>query len=215
METPPRTFRIPAKRRAQVRWVPVAGWIGGAAAAMLIIVIGVQHLNFHGLATTTSGGLAMQYNGAPAQSPQTLGQQGAGIQNYDAQTASKSMLANGTTVSDPRNPSRMLTLATDSRTYSPSGVMMVQVRIAGVAPVEVSQPRLLLERNGYAVELATPTHGMTPVPSSFQVSYDLSRLPLASPPAGSYTLILIESLPAPAGGSGSTLVARLPITIQG
>jgi hypothetical protein len=56
---------------------------------------------------------------------------------------------------------------------------------------------------------------MTSVPPSFQVSYDLGRLPLASPAAGSYTLILIESLPAPASGSGSTLVARLPITIQG
>jgi len=36
-----------------------------------------------------------------------------------------------------------------------------------------------------------------------------------SPAAGSYTLILIESLPSSASGSSSTLVARLPIAIQG
>jgi putative intracellular protease/amidase len=93
--------------------------------------------------------------------------------------------------------------------------MTVQVRIAGFAPEEVSQPRLLLERNGYAVELATPTHGRSLVPATFDITYELARLPLASPVAGSYTLILIESLPGPASGSGSTLVARLPITIQG
>jgi len=90
--------------------------------------------------------------------------------------------------------------------------MAVQARIAGFAPQEVSQPRLLLERNGYSVELATPTH---PVVSTFRVTYDLSRLPLASPAAGSYTLILIESLPSTPGGSATSLVARLPITIQG
>ncbi len=213
METPPRTFTIPAKRRESFRWAPV-GWIGGVAAAMLIIVVGVQHLNVRGPATTASGGGAAQYFAAPAARPAApLGQPGANIQSYDA--ASKSAFAYATTVSDPRNPSRMLTLSTDASTYSPTGVMAVRVRIAGLAPEEISQPRLLLERNGYAVELATPTHGVTPVPSSFQVSYDLSRLPLASPVAGSYTLILIESLPATAGGSGSTLVARLPITIQG
>jgi predicted anti-sigma-YlaC factor YlaD len=207
METPPRTFSIPAKRRESVRWAPVAGWIGGVAAATLIIVVGVHQLSLHGPTTTASGGTAMHYNAAPAARAATPLGQGTN----DALSASKS-LANATTVFDPRNSSRSLTLSTDGSTYSPTGFIAVQVRIAGFAPQEISQPRLLLERNGYAVELATPTH---PVASSFQVTYDLSRLPLASPAAGSYTLILIESLPASGSGSGSTLVARLPITIQG
>src|SRR5258708_6602833 len=55
METPPRTFAIPTKRRESTRWAPVAGWIGGVAAAMLIIVIGVTHVPFHTLATSTTG----------------------------------------------------------------------------------------------------------------------------------------------------------------
>lgn len=217
MEAPPRTFTIASPRRESSNWAPVAGWIGGVAAAMLIIVFGVTHLPLQQATSTTastksvSGGLAQ---GAPVTN------QGAAAPTssnhaLDASSAYRSFLGNSATVSDPRNSSRTLTLATDSSVYASTGVMTVQVRVAGFAPEEVSPPRLLLERNGYAVELATPTHGVTPVPSSFQVSYDLARLPLASPVAGSYTLILIESLPAPAGGSGSTLVARLPITIQG
>jgi hypothetical protein len=214
METPPRTFTIPARRRESFRWAPV-GWIGGVAAAMLIILIGVPHLNFHGLGSAPSSGTAMHYsNGTSAARPAPLSQPGANTRTND-QTTSKSVLANVTTVSDPRDSSRTLTLATDGSTYPSNGVMTVQVRIAGFAPEEVSQPRLLLERNGYAVELATPTHGATLVLSTFEVSYALARLPLASPAAGSYTLILIESLPASPSGSGSTLVARLPITIQG
>jgi anti-sigma factor RsiW len=211
METPPRRFTIPARRRESSHWAPVVGWIGGIAAAMLVIVVGVQHLPFQGPATTASGGSATHYFAAPAARPAP----GLGQGSNDALTTSKSVLGNAATVSDPRNPSRTLTLSTDASVYSPTGVMTIQVRIAGFAPEQVSQPRLLLERNGYAVELATPTHGTTSVPPIFQVSYDLARLPLASPAAGSYTLILIESLPAPASGSGSTLVARLPITIQG
>jgi len=207
METPPRTFTVPAKRRESLRWAPAAGWIGGVAAAMLIIVVGVQHLNFRGPATTASGGSAMQYNAAPAAHPAAPLGQGSN----DALSASTS-LANATTVSDPNNSARTLTLSTDGSTFSSTGIMAVQARIAGFAPQEVSQPRLLLERNGYSVELATPTH---PVVSTFRVTYDLSRLPLASPAAGSYTLILIESLPSTPGGSATSLVARLPITIQG
>ena len=215
MDTPPRSFTIPAARRESVRWAPVVGWIGGIAVAMLFIVVGVTHLPFHGPGSAASGGTATQYFGAPAaRSAAPLGQPGANIRAND-QMSSKGDLANASTVFDPRNPSRTMTLSTNASTYSANGGMTVQVRIAGFAPDEVAQPRLLLERNGYAVELAAPTHGTTLVPSSFQVSYDLSRLPLASPAAGSYTLILIESLPAPASGSGSTLVARLPITIQG
>jgi hypothetical protein len=109
----------------------------------------------------------------------------------------------------------LVTLSTNARSYNSNGVMTVHVQVVGLAPADVAQPRLLLERNGYAVELATPTGGRSPVPAGFEISYDLARLPLASPVAGSYTLILIEPLPASAGGSGSALVARLPITIGG
>src|ERR1700674_732666 len=46
MEAPPRTFTVTDGRRESFRWGPVAGWIGGVAAAMLIIIVGVQHLPF-------------------------------------------------------------------------------------------------------------------------------------------------------------------------
>src|SRR4029077_11727935 len=63
METPPRTFTIPAKRRESFRWAPVAGWIGGVPAATLRILVGATHLPLHPTNTasstgTISGGLA-------------------------------------------------------------------------------------------------------------------------------------------------------------
>ncbi|MDQ6884949.1 MAG: zf-HC2 domain-containing protein [Candidatus Dormibacteraeota bacterium] len=211
METPIRTFTIPAQRRQSFRWAPV-GWVGGVAAAFLVVAFGVTQL--HGPAgntASTSRGFAEHKAAAPAASQ--------GLTTLDSRAGAASQAFNATantvTVVDPRQSSRMVTLSTDARSYGPNGVMTVRVQLSGFAAAEVSQPRLLLERNGYAVELATPTHGGSAVPASFEISYDLARLPLSSPVAGSYTLMLIEPLPAPASGSGSTLVARLPITIGG
>jgi anti-sigma factor RsiW len=214
LETPPRTFTIPARWRESFQWAPALGWIGGVAAAMLIIVIGVMHVPF--LPAGMSSNAPKSVSGGLAQAPTTLSHKGAGaapVASSQAFDASRAYVGNFTTVSDPRDSSRTLTLSTTASAYSLTGVMTVRGQVAGFAPD--SQPRLLLERNGYAVELATPTHGTSTVPSSFEISYDLSRLPLPSPAAGSYTLTLIWSLPEPASGSRSTLVARLPITIQG
>ncbi len=62
METPPRAFTIPAPRERTVRrWAPAA-WLGGAAAALLVVVFGVNQLHFQGPGggntSTVSGGLA-------------------------------------------------------------------------------------------------------------------------------------------------------------
>ncbi len=201
METPPRSFTIPSQRRQSSRWAPV-GWLGGAAAALLIVAVGVQQLQGPARSTSlTSGGSAQRSAGSGSNE----------LRSGDQYAAAPAKLANATTVSDPRQPSRSVTLSTNAVSYAPDGVMTVHVQLVGLAAEDVSQPRLLLERNGYAIELTTPTQSGS-VASSFQISYALGRLPLGSPVAGKYTLILIERLP---GDSGATLVARLPITIGG
>ncbi|TMF51484.1 MAG: hypothetical protein E6I24_02140, partial [Chloroflexi bacterium] len=58
METPPRSFTIPAQRRQAWRWAPV-GWLGGAAAALLVIAFGVQLLRSP--AGVPSSGTSMNY----------------------------------------------------------------------------------------------------------------------------------------------------------
>jgi negative regulator of sigma E activity len=208
METPPRAFTIPAQRRQSFRWAPV-GWLGGTAAALLVIVFGVTQLHFNGPAATSStstvsGGLAA----APYKQVAPTGGQTYGNDQFAAPARS---LANSTTASDPRQPVRSLELSSDATSYPAGGTMTVQVRITGLASNQVTAVRLLLERSGYAVELPTPSHGPT-VPTGFQGSYTLSKLALSNPVAGAYTLIAIEQLP---GGDGGTLVARLPIMIGG
>jgi hypothetical protein len=209
METPPRTFAIPAKRRESLRWAPVAGWIGGVAAAMLIIVVGVQHLNFPGHATTASGGTALQYNAGSAARPAAPPtHSGAGTQMYDSQAASKAALSNAATVTDPGDPSRMLTLSTDAPSYSSTGTMSVQLRLAGLPQGRTALVSLLLERNGFAVLLPT---GSGPLDASgYRGNYQLANLALPNPVTGSYTLMAIEWLP----DGNAELIARLPITIQ-
>jgi hypothetical protein len=208
METPPRTFTIPSRRREPVRWAPVVGWIGGIAVAMLFIVVGVMHVPFH------PGGIssapAMQYNsgaGTAANKPAAPSAQGGFAQN-DASTMSRSAWAYATTVSDPRDSSRTLTLATDASTYSATGTMTVQLRFSGLAPGSTVVGGLLLERNGYAVHLLTGSGSLDA--SGFKGTFQLSKLGLSDPLVGSYTLMAVEQLPG-----GEMLIARLPITIQG
>jgi anti-sigma factor RsiW len=207
MESPPRTFTIPAQRRqASRRWAPV-GWLGDAAAALLVIAYGVSQLHGIGAAGTTA---TSSKGGAGTASQYTAVAPAAGQAHPNDQVASPARsLANSATVSDPRQPSRSLVLSSDATSYPAGGTITVQVQIRGLASNQVSTVRLLLERNGYAVELSTPTKVPT-VPPGFQDSYLLSKLPLSNPVAGAYTLIAIEQLP---GGDGATLVARLPITI--
>lgn len=199
METPARPFTIPAQRRESFRWAPV-GWIGGVAAAFLVVAFGVTQL--HGPAgstASTSAGFAEHKAAAPAPG---LAQGQA--DQYAAGAARSSV--NSTTVVDPRNPSRTLTLATNAASYSSSGTVMVELRLSGLPPSRTALVSLLLERNGFAVLLPT---GSAPLDASgYKGTYQLANLALPNPVAGSYTLIAIEWLP-----DNAELVARLPITI--
>ncbi len=202
METPPRTFTIPAPRREPFRWAPV-GWIGGVAAAFLVVAFGVTQL--HGPAgntASTSTGFADHRAAAPAAGPNQPAQA-----NQFAAGAARNY-ANSTTIVDPRDPSRTLTLATDAKSYPAMGTITVNVGFTGLAPDRTAVLALLLERNGYAVLLPT---GSVPLDfRGFHGSYQLANLALSNPVPGSYTLIAVEQLP---GTNGETLVARLPITI--
>ncbi len=204
METPARTFTIPAQRRQSFRWAPV-GWIGGVAAAFLVVAFGVTQL--HGPAgstASTSGGY--QKAAAPAASQ--------GLSTFDSRVGAASQAVNKNvntvTVVDPRNASLTLTLSTDAKSYPARGTITVDVRFSGLDPNRTTVLALLLERNGYAVLLPT---GSAPLDvHGFHGSYQLANLALSDPVPGSYTLIAIEQLP---GTNGGTLVARLPITIGG
>ncbi len=203
METPPRKFTIPEQRRQPFRWAPV-GWVGGVAAAVLVIGFGLSHLHGPGTTASTTSGLSEQHRAA---APTSQGQvndarSGAASQAFNAST-------NTVTVTDPMNSARSLTLSTDAKSYAASGTMTVRVRFTGLPSGRTGIVGLLLERNGYAVQLWA---GSGPSDSSgFEASYQFSDLDLSTPVAGSYTLIAIEQLPG--GVSRDDLVARLPVTI--
>jgi hypothetical protein len=204
METPARTFTVPEQRRQPFRWAPV-GWLGGAAAALLVVAFGVSQLHGPAASTATTSGFSDHKALAPAasQGSSTLDSRaGAASQAYNAN-------ANTVTVVDPLNSARSLTLSTDAKTYSAGGTMTVQVRFTGLPAGRTGVVGLLLERNGYAVQL--PTGSGPSDASGFQASYQFANFDLSNPVAGNYTLILIEHLP---GGNGDNLVARLPVTIS-
>jgi len=204
METPTRTFTIPAQRRQSFRWAPV-GWIGSVAAAFLVVAFGVTQL--HGPAGSTAStttGLSRHSSSAPAASQGQIldsSRAGAASQAFNAS-------ANTVTVVDPLNSARTLTLSTDSKSYSASGTMTVRVRFTGLPSGRTGIGGLFLERNGYAVQL--PTGSGPSDASGFEASYQFVNLDLSNPVAGSYTLMMIEQLP---GVSRDDLVARLPVTI--
>jgi hypothetical protein len=87
--------------------------------------------------------------------------------------------------------------------------MTVRARFTGLPSGQTAIVGLLLERNGYAVQL--PTGSRPGDASGFQNSYQFANFDLSNPVAGNYTLILIEHLPGE--GNGDNLVARLPLTI--
>jgi anti-sigma factor RsiW len=202
METPTRTFTVPVERRKSFRWAPV-GWVGSAAAAVLVIGFGLSQLHLHPASTSTAGSSSFYNAPAPGASQGQIldSRSGAASQAFNSS-------ANSVTVVDPLNTARTLTLSTDAKTYSASGTMTVRVRFTGLPSGRTGLVGLLLERNGYAVQLRT---GSGPSDASgFQNSYQFANYDLSNPVAGNYTLILIEQLP---GGNGDSLVARLPLTI--
>ena len=216
METPPRPFTIPAKRRESVRWAPAAGWIGGVAAAMLIIVVGVQHLNFAGSATSgaghpVSGGLAQ---GAPAPYAQGAPYRQVTPLEGSMQYAPDSTVrgsSNSKTVMDAQSSSRSMTISMDASSYSASGIITIHVTTKGLSTDEASSVRILLMREGgqggYLVRLAAPSKAPK-FPVDYEAAYSIPQMQLPAPVAGNYTLqVTIDT------SDHSGLVAWLPLTI--
>ncbi len=208
MESPPRTFTIPAQRRqASRRWAPV-GWLGGAAAAMLVIVFGLNQLHFQGPGSTAStstigGGLAAAPYGPVApldrlSAPAPAVAQGA-------------FSANSKTVVDPQNSSRSVTITTDATSYAASAVISIHVTTHGLSAKEASSVRLFLTRDagggGYSVRLLPPSKAAT-FPFDYDAAYSIPQMQLPAPVAGSYTLqVTIDT------SDGHALVAQQPLTI--
>jgi hypothetical protein len=206
MESPPRTFTVPAAPRRQWRWAPV-GWVASAAAAMLVIVFGATHLHFSpaGSATTSGGGTTAQYSTASkAAAPLSQYDQHAGAsQAYSA--------ANAKTVAVPNDSSRSLTIGTDARTYPANGILGLHIATSGISSREASSVRIFLTRErgqgGYAIRLAPPTSAAG-YPLNYGAAYSIPQLPLAAPVAGDYTVMVEVDL-----SNGSSLITWLPVTI--
>ena len=220
METPPRAFSIPAQSHKPFRWAPV-GWLGGAAAALLVIALGIQNLHFSPAISPTAGSSA-NYNAASSARKSTGGSGVAPLaapaasvpgQQFDSQ---RSAPANGSTVADPSNGSRRMILGTDGASYSNNGRMYVSIQLQGSPSTSTSSAdqglTLTLFRNGVGVALnpvGVISWNGTPI---FGGTYDLGTLPLTEPRSGAYELIATWVIP---DGSGRVLQASVPIQIAG
>jgi putative zinc finger protein len=218
MESPPRTFTIPAQRqRAFRRWAPV-GWIGSAAAAVLVIAFGVGQLS-HGLgggagttALRTSSDSraaqdkqAYQAAGAPAVSP---------LSREPATLASQGF-RNASPVEASLNGSQRLAVATDAATYSGTGAMRVRVVLYG-SPSSSTNSRdqgltLTLVRGGAGVALdPVGIIGSDGAPI-FGGTYTVGGMPLGEPRAGDYRLVATWVVP---DGSGRLLQASVSVRLS-
>jgi hypothetical protein len=220
METPPRAFSIPAEVHKPFRWAPV-GWLGGAAAALLVIALGIQNLHLPA-ASPTSGSTA-SYNGASSARKSTGGSGVAPLaapaasapgQQFDSQAGNAS--GNGSTVVDPSNGSRRMILGTDGASYSRNGRMHVSIQLQGSPSTSTNSGdqglTLTLVRGGSGVALnpvGVISWNGTPI---FGGTYDLGTLPLSEPRSGDYELIATWVIP---DGSGRVLQASAPIEIAG
>ena len=219
METPPRSFTIPAQRRQAWRWAPV-GWIGSAAVALLLIAVGIQNLHLPagptatGSTSTVSGGLA--YGTAQGQKGAVapLAAPAPSTQQFDSQ--SRGSATNGATVVDPTNSSRRLVLDTDSTSYPATGRMRVTAQLIGSPSTSLNSANqgltLTLVRNGLGVALnpvGVENWNGTPI---FGGWYDLAGFPLSAPRAGDYRLEATWVIP---DGSGRVLQTSVPIRLTG
>jgi hypothetical protein len=216
METPPRTFTIPAKQRQSFRWAPAAGWIGGVAAAMLIVVVGVTHLPLHPGALSSaapaqpvSGGLgqgaAPYAQGAPYRQVAPLGQ------SVENDSTLRAFSSNSKTVAGAQGSSSSLTISTDGASYSASGVITLHVTTKGLSSAEASSVRIFVMREtgqgGYLVSLMPPSTAPA-YPFDYQAAYSIHQMQLPAPVAGNYMLqVTIDT------SDRSGLVAWLPLTI--
>ena len=219
METPPRSFTIPAQRRQAWRWSPV-GWIGSAAVALLLIAVGIQNLHLPagptatGSTSSVSGGLA--YGTAQGQKGAVapLAAPAPSTQQFDSQ--SRGSATNGATVVDPTNSSRRLVLDTDSTSYPATGRMRVTAQLIGSPSTSLNSANqgltLTLVRNGLGVALnpvGVESWNGTPI---FGGWYDLAGFPLSAPRAGDYRLEATWVIP---DGSGRVLQTSVPIRLTG
>ena len=220
METPRRAFTIPPEGRRSWSWAPL-GWLGGAAAALLLIAVGIQNLHLpagptasSGSTSTVSGGLAY----GPAQGEKgavaPLGAPAPSAQQFDSQSRRSAM--NAATVVDPTNSSRRLVLDTDSPSYPATGRMQVTAQLIGSPSTSLNGASqgltLTLVRNGLGVALnpvGVESWNGTPI---FGGWYDLAGFPLSAPRAGDYRLVATWVIP---DGSGRVLQASVPIRLTG
>jgi len=220
METPRRAFTIPPEGRRSWSWAPV-GWLGGAAAALLLIAVGIQNLHLpagptasSGSTSTVSGGLAY----GPAQGEKgavaPLAAPAPSAQQFDSQSRRSAM--NAATVVDPTNSSRRLVLDTDSPSYPATGRMQVTAQLIGSPSTSLNGASqgltLTLVRNGLGVALnpvGVESWNGTPI---FGGWYDLAGFPLSAPRAGDYRLVATWVIP---DGSGRVLQASVPIRLTG
>jgi hypothetical protein len=212
METPPRTFSIPSTRRESVRWAPVAGWIGGVAVAMLVIVVGVTQLHFPGPAATSTAGSGNKISGGLAQGApyrQVAPLERPGQAAPDA--ALRAYSANSKTVMDAQSSSRSLTISTDATSYTASGVITIHVTTKGLSAQEASSVRIFLMQEtgqgGNLVRLVPPSNAPA-FPFDYEASYSISQMQLPAPAAGKYSLQVTIDTSDHAG-----LVAWLSLTI--
>jgi len=220
METPPRTFSIPAQRRQAWRWAPV-GWVGGAAAALLVIAFGIQNLHLP-VGSTASSGPTANYSGSTSVHKSTVASgvaplaapAGSALDQRSSGQAS-TVSGNVSTAVDPSNGRRMI-LATDHTTYSTNGQIRVTIELQGAPSTSTNSGdqglTLTLVRNGAGVALnpvGVISSNGTPV---FGGTYDLGSLPLAAPRAGDYRVEATWVIP---DGSGRVLQASVPVQIAG
>jgi hypothetical protein len=207
METPPRAFTIPAQRRQSFHWAPV-GWLGGVAAATLVIVFGLNQWYAHAPGNSASrravsGGLAAAPYGPVA----PLDRSNDSVPG----SAQQAFSTNSRTAVDPQNSSRSLTISTDATSYSASGVISIHVTTKGLSAKEAASVRLILTRNigggGFSVRLLPPSKEAT-FPFDYDAAYSIPQMQLPEPVAGTYTLqVTIDT------SDGHALVAQQSLTI--
>ncbi|HEV2014270.1 MAG TPA: zf-HC2 domain-containing protein [Candidatus Dormibacteraeota bacterium] len=222
METPRRTFTIPAQRRQAWRWAPV-GWVGSAAVALLVIAFGIQNLHLlAGSGSTATAGSSANYSarnpqratGVRAASPLASPAASALDQQFNAQAGTAPV--NASTVADPTNGSRRLVLDTDSASYSTNGKMRVTIQLEGSPSSSANSAdqglTLTLVHNGVGVALnpvGVISGNGTPI---FGGWYELPSLPLSGPRAGDYRLTATWVVP---DGSGRVLQAAVAVQLTG
>jgi hypothetical protein len=217
METPPRSFTIPAEQRRSWRWAPV-GWAGSGAAAALVIAFGISQLHLPAGSTSTAG--SSSFMGAPS-TPKGAGHGAAApvgaplvspADRLNAQGSTASL--NPATVVDPTYGSRRLILGTDSASYSTTGKMRVTVQLQGSPSSSINSGdqglTVTLVRDGVGVALnpvGVESWNGTPI---FGGWYDLKSLPLSGARAGDYRLEATWTIP---DGSGRVLQTSVPIRL--